>query len=398
MDISHVFLTFGLLVLAGIGLDALGRMTRLPRITLLVLFGILVGPSGLDMLPVATDGWRDATATLTLTMIAFLLGGELSRPRLKAHGRAILSVSLAVTAASFAVMTLGLSALGVPLALAMLLGGIALATDPAATRDVVRTARADGPATRVLLGVVAIDDAWGVIAFSLVLGLVGIGSEGVLVALGEGLADVGGAIAVGLLIGLPASVLTGRIQPGEPTLAEALGLVLVCAGVSMWLEVSALLAGMTAGVVIVNLARHHERPFHEIEYVSWPFLILFFVLAGASVDLAAVLVAGPLGLAFILLRVAGRFAGGWLGGRLGGLTPAQSRLFGLTLLPQAGVALGMALVGASALPEHADAIITVTVATTVVFELFGPLVTAFVLARLGEAGKAPPDPEAAGPG
>ena len=123
MDISLVFLTFGLLVLAGIGLDALGRMTRLPRITLLVLFGILVGPSGLDMLPGATDGWRDATATLTLTMIAFLLGGELSRPRLRAHGRAILSVSLAVTAASFAVMTLGLTAIGLPVALAMLLGG-----------------------------------------------------------------------------------------------------------------------------------------------------------------------------------------------------------------------------------------------------------------------------------
>ncbi|WP_029057839.1 cation:proton antiporter [Stappia stellulata] len=391
MDTSLLFLTFGLLVLAGIGLDAIGRMTRLPRITLLVLFGILVGPSVLDLLPVAANGWRDPTATLTLTMIAFLLGGELSRPRLKAHGRAILAVSLAVIAASFAVMTLGLSLFGVPIALSLLLAGIALATDPAATRDVVRSARADGPVTRVLLGVVAIDDAWGVIVFSVVLGLVGIGSEGVLVALGEGIADVGGAIAVGLVIGLPASLLTGRIQPGEPTLAEALGLVLVCAGVSMWLDVSALLAGMTAGVVIVNLAKHHDRPFHEIEYVSWPFLILFFVLAGASVDLAAVVVAGPLGLAFILFRVAGRFAGGWLGGRLGGLTSAQARLFGLSLLPQAGVALGMALVGASALPAHADAIITVTVATTVVFELFGPLVTAFVLTRLGEAGAAPPE-------
>jgi len=387
MDLSLPLITFGLLVLAGLAIDGLGRLTRLPRITLLVLFGIAVGPSGVDLLPIDTEGWRDVVAAVTLTMIAFLLGGELSRDRLRAHGRAILAVSAAVMGGSFAIVAGGLALAGVPVALALLLAGVGLATDPAATRDVVRQVRADGPATRVLLGVVAVDDAWGVIAFSLVLGLVG-ATGGLEVALVHGMRDVVGAVTVGLVVGLPAAFLTGRIEPGEPTLSEALGLVLLIAGISEWLDVSGLLAGMTAGVVIVNLARHHDRPFHEIEHVSWPFLILFFVLAGAAIDLDAVLVAGPLGLGFVVLRTLGRLAGGYAGARLGGLSGRPARLLGLTLLPQAGVALGMALVAASAVPEHATTIITVTVATTVVFELVGPIVTGLVLARLGETNRA----------
>ena len=391
MELATPLVTFGLLLLVGLALDALGRLTRLPRITLLVLFGLAIGPSALDILPIDAGGWRDTIAILALTMIAFLLGGELSWPSLKAHGRAILAVSLSVMTVSFAVMVGGLMLTGAPLILSVLLAGIALATDPAATKDVVTETRSDGPVTKTLLGVVAIDDAWGVIAFSIVLGFVG-SAGGIMVALGSGLIEVFGAIGAGVAIGLPAALLTGRIRPGEPTLAEALGLVLLCAGVSIWLEISFLLTGMVAGAVIVNLARHHDYAFHEIEHISGPFLVLFFVLAGASVDAHAVLVAGPLGVAFLAFRVLGRVSGGWAGGILGGMPARPARLMGLTLLPQAGVALGMALVASAAAPEYATAIMTVTVATTIVFELLGPIVTRITLYRLGETGREPSEP------
>ncbi|PJK27475.1 cation:proton antiporter [Minwuia thermotolerans] len=390
MELATPLVTFGLLLLVGLALDALGRLTRLPRITLLVLFGLVIGPSALDILPVSAEGWLDTISVLALTMIAFLLGGELAWASLRTHGRAILAVSLSVMTVSFAVMAAGLTFAGAPPVLALLLAGIALATDPAATREVVREIRADGPATTTLLGVVAIDDAWGVIVFSVVLGFVGPG--GIVDGLGDGLVEVFGAIGLGLAIGLPAALLTGRVRPGEPTLAEALGLVLLCAGMSLWLEISFLLTGMTTGAVIVNLARHHNFAFHEIEHISGPVLVLFFVLAGAAVDLSSVIIAGPLGLAFLLLRLGGRVGGGWLGGRLGGMPDSQARMMGLTLLPQAGVALGMALVASVAVPEHAVTVTAVTVATTVVFELLGPIVTRLTLIRLGEAGRARPEP------
>lgn len=382
MELSILLVTFGVLLLAGLGLDALGRLTQLPRITLLVLFGVAAGPSGVDLLPIDLTAWHDIVAKLSLTMIAFLLGGELSKAALAARGRAILVVSLGVTIVSALTIGLGLAAIGVPVALAFLLAGIGLATDPAATREMVAQDGKAGNFSKVLLGVVAIDDAWGVIVFSIILGAVAVSGGGIGQGLLGGLWEVAGAIAVGLVVGLPAAYASGRIAPGEPTLVEALAIVLLCAGLSLHFEVSFLLAGMTAGAVVVNLARHHEYPFHEIEHISWPFLVLFFVLAGATVDLEALGEAGGLALAFIVLRVVGRVAGGWLGGRLGGLSAKDSRWMGLALTPQAGVALGMALVAAEAAPALAETILVTTVATTILFELFGPLLTRIVLRRV----------------
>ncbi|MEN8175557.1 MAG: cation:proton antiporter, partial [Pseudomonadota bacterium] len=136
---------------------------------------------------------------------------------------------------------------------------------------------------------------------------------------------------------------------------------------------------MVMGATVANLARHHEYPFHAIEAVDWPVLILFFVLAGASLDLAALLSVGTLGGAYVVLRVLGKVVGGWLGGLVGGSPPETRRRVGLALLPQAGVALGMALVAAAKLPEYRQAILSVAIGSTVFFELFGPLVTRYVL-------------------
>lgn len=389
MDVGVLLATIGSLLLAGLALDALGRFTRVPRITLLVLFGLAIGPAGVDILPIDVDGWREIAANLALTMVAFLLGGAFSRKGLAGQGAAILWVSIAVTFATLACIVGGLALLGTPLALAALLAGVGLATDPAATRDVVRETRSAGPATGAILGVVAVDDAWGVIVFSLILGVVNAaGVNGAVAGVLDGVAEVASAALLGAVVGLPGAYATGRIAPGEPTLAEALGIVLLIVGLSMWLDVSFLIAGMTAGAIIVNLARHHDYPFHEIEHISWPFLIVFFVMAGAAVEPAAIWEAGALGAAFVLLRVAGRVLGGWIGGRAAGLPHGRSLWIGVALMPQAGVGLGLALVAAQAAPAYGDTIVTVAVGAMVLFELFGPLATRLALARTGEAGAA----------
>lgn len=389
MNLSTLLITFGLLLFAGLGLDALGRLTRLPRITLLVLFGLAVGPKGFDLLPIDIANWYDIVAKLALTMIAFLLGGELSKGTLLANGRAILMVSLSITVISILTIGLGLMAFGIGATVALLLAGIGLATDPAATRDVVQETGKTNRFAKTVLGVVAIDDAWGVIGFSIILGLVaGVGSgNGFANGLIEGLVEVFGAVLVGVAVGVPAAFATGRIAQGEPTLVEALGVVLLCAGLSLYFEVSFLLAGMTAGLVVVNFARHHDYPFHEIEHISWPFLVLFFVLAGAAAKIDALEEVAALAAGFIVLRIIGRFFGGWLGGKIGGMPGREAALIGLALTPQAGVALGMALVASEAAPAIGATILLTTIATTIFFELFGPLLTRFVMLRVN--GKPP---------
>jgi len=194
--------------------------------------------------------------------------------------------------------------------------------------------------------------------------------------------DLGGALAVGLLTGLPAAYLTGRLSPGEPLQAEALGVVFLTAGLALWLGVSVLLAGITAGAVVANLARHHERAFHEIEHVEWPFMLIFFLLAGATLEIDRLPELGLIGLGFVVLRTVARLVGGWIGAGLAGLTPVERRWTGPALLPQAGVAIGMALVAGEAFPDWRDIILTVTVGTTVLFELIGPPATMYALRRV----------------
>ena len=193
---------------------------------------------------------------------------------------------------------------------------------------------------------------------------------------------------LGLCIGFPAAFLTGRVKPGEPTMIEALGIVFLTAGLALALDVSHLLAGMVAGAVIVNLARHHDRPFHEIERIEWPFLLLFFVLAGASFDLDSFREAGFVCSAFIALRAIARILGGHVGGRIAGLGIRESNLTGLALMPQAGVAIGMALVGAERLPQHGEHLVAIAVASTVAFEIGGPFLTQFSLVRIGASAPA----------
>ncbi|MGB5557596.1 MAG: cation:proton antiporter [Paracoccaceae bacterium] len=382
MPSADLLIAIGILFLAGLALDAVGRQMHVPRVTLLILLGAFIGPPVLDLLPHGVAGTNDLYAPTALTMVAFLLGGSLKPKTLRLHGKEIIVVSLCVVIVSVFVVSGGLILVGAPIGFAILLGGLSAATDPAATRDVITQTGASGRFANNVLGIVAIDDAWGLLVFSIAMTFVGylIGTDAD-DALIDGLWEVGGAIALGLAIGLPAAYLTGRIKPGEPTLIEAIGIVFLCAGLALWLELSFLLTGMVCGAVIVNLAKHHDQPFHEIERIEWPFMLLFFVMAGASLEVAALAEVGTGALAYISFRTLARLLGGWAGGWMAGLPPQERRLTGLALMPQAGVAIGMALVAAERFPDIARPLLAITIAGTIFFEVVGPLLTQFALSR-----------------
>ena len=209
--------------LLGLLTDLLGRRTPLPRVTLLILFGFAIGPEALDLLPEGSREWFPVTANIALVMVGFLLGGGLSLAELRDHGRSILAISGAKALGAFAVIGAGLLVLGFRIEVALLLAAIGTATAPAATSDVVHELGSDEPFSRTLLGVVALDDAWALVLFSLTLAamaaLAGIGGGD---ALWMGAREIGGALLLGFALGVPSAYLTGRIDPGEPTLAEAL--------------------------------------------------------------------------------------------------------------------------------------------------------------------------------
>jgi len=377
-------LTVGGILLLGLLTSTLGRKSPLPRVTLLLLFGLCIGSNGFDLIPEVFSEWFELIAILALLMVGFLLGGQLTRRHLGAGSRKVFWFSLVAALVTALTVCVALVLVGAPLGLAILLGCIAAATDAAAVLDVVAEFGRRTRFGRVLLGVVALDDVWALLLFSLGVALVAsmsgaAESGGIVVAAAR---EIGGALLLGLAIGLPGAYLTGRVREGEPILTEALALVLLCGGIALWLEVSYLIAAMVMGAVIANFARHHKHPFHAIEGIEQPFLVVFFVLAGASMELDVLLGLGLVGGVYLVSRVAGKCVGGWLGGVASGASPAAKRWMGPALMPQAGVAIGMALVAANEFPEYRQLLLSLTIASTVVFEILGPVFTRWALLRV----------------
>ena len=384
---GSILLGIGAMLLVGLATDALGRRTPLPRVTLMLLFGMVIGQTGLDLLPVALTRNFDLIADMALLMIGFLLGERLTRAELARAGRQVALLVLGESLGKAIFVLAALVAMGTPIALALPLAGIATASAPAATLDVIMEEGARGRFTDTIVEIVALDDVIGLLVFSLGLAAAmaleghANGATPLLIAA----RDIGGAILVGVAVGVPGAYLSGRISAGEPLLVEALGMVFVCGGLALLFEVSFLFAAMSMGATVANLARHHEQPFHAIEGVEWPFMILFFTLAGATLEIHSLETIGVIGAVYLVARTAGLLGGCWAGAVLAGGGRTLRRYTGMALLPQAGVAMGMALVAANALPEHGQTLLSIVIATTIVFEIFGPVFTRRALRLAGES-------------
>lgn len=380
---SQFLLTLGGILLLGLLTSEVGRRTFLPRVTLLLIFGAIIGQEVLNIIPDVFAERFDLTANMALLMVGFLLGGKLTRKSFHNAVNKILWISISAAIVTTMLVSIGLIWVGVSIEVAILLGCIASATAPAAILDVVLERNYQGTFKDILLSIVALDDAWALILFSLGIAIVtslnGIGTEtsSILTAVKE----IGGAIILGLAIGFPAAYLTGRIKKGQPILTEALGLVFVCGGLAIWLEVSFLISSMVMGAVIANFAKHHDYPFHAIEGIEWPFMVVFFVLAGALLEFSALKDLSLIGFVYILFRSIGKYVGANLGSRCSHAAPGVKRWMGIALLPQAGVAIGMALVAASHFPEYRQTLLTVVISSTVFFEIVGPIFTRLALQK-----------------
>jgi Kef-type K+ transport system membrane component KefB len=380
-------LALGSILLLGLLASFIGHRTFLPRVTLLLIVGIAFGNEGLGIIPPVISDKFGIIAEMALLMVGFLLGGKLTRDSLDGVLHHSLYISLCAAVITALVVGLGLLIFGVRVEVAIILGCIASATAPAAILDIVNESESMGRFKNLLLSIVALDDAWALMLFGV----------GVAVAfpLYHGSMDnssimfsvqhIGGAVLLGLMIGIPSAYLTGRLKSGQPSLSEALGIVFICGGLALWFDVSYLIATMVLGATIANLARHHDYPFHAIEGIEEQFMMLFFVLAGASLEIEVAIEIGMLGILFIGLRSIGKVLGARIGGTLAHTDPTTNKWMGVALLPQAGVAIGMALVAGNYFPDHAQLLLSVVISSTVFFEIIGPIFTRMAI-RQAEKG------------
>ncbi len=391
-DLSNL-VVLGLFLMFGGHAYEIARYLQLPRVTLLVLMGLVVGPSGLDIIPTSIIEMFPTIAYIALSMVAFRLGEAFIDFNFQEKGLAVLGISLGKTIAAASLVFAGIFLIQKDVVVGLLLAALAPASAPAATLDVISETKAKGPLTQTIVSVLAVDNILSIALFALVLiftdSLMNQGQSWQEIFLGGW--EIGGAIILGFALGWPTTKLAELIdKEEEPSLLKILGVILLCAGLAYQFHVSYLLACIVLGITV---ARSNHPPIHQVfvtvEKIGDPFLVLFFLLAGCELQLSALTTLGLVGVVYVFARCAGFVMGGTFVSHWVNAEPVIQKHIGWCLFPQAGVALGLAVIALEHFPQNGQLLLSVIVSTTVIFELFGPTVTRWHLFQAKEVVEVP---------
>ncbi len=390
----NILLLIGVAMAAGLLVSRGARAVKLPNVTAFLVAGLVIGPCVAGIISREQAASLGVISEAALGFIAYSIGGEFKLSYLKKIGKAPLTITASqglMTAFCVDAGLLGLGALfpalGITAPLALLLGAIALATAPAATLMVVRQYKAKGPVTQMLLPVVAMDDALGLMVFSIsasvAQGMLG-GEMTVKSMLLSPLIEIVGSFALGAALGFVLAFGARFFASRGNKLALSIACVLAGVGLcDMW-NLSSLLVCMMIGAVMVNMSQQREVLIEQCDRFTPPLFLLFFVLSGADLDLSVLPSVGVIGVLYLLLRSVGKWGGSMLGALCVHADENIRKYLGLTLLPQAGVAIGMAALVSARFPTLGAQVNTIVLAGVLVFELAGPVITKLALTRAGE--------------
>ena len=409
----QILLTLSIALLSGLLLSRLAKLLKLPAVTAYLVAGILVGPYCLGALQVQGLGFTSKEdiesvsilADVALGFIAFSIGNEFRLPQLKKIGKqaTIVGIFQAVVTTIVVDIALILLHLAMPdklsLSAALVLGAIASATAPAATLMVVKQYKAKGPVTDILLPVVALDDAVGLILFAVSFGVakaIKVGATSIIAILVEPLLEIVLSIGLGAAMGFAFSFFEKFFHSRSKRLAVSVGFVVLTIGLSMLkfnvggvhIGFSSLLVCMMLGTIFCNICDFSEELMDRVDRWTAPLFVLFFVISGAELELSVFtdLMIVVIGLVYIVSRSAGKYSGAYFSSKIAGCEDNVVKYLGITLLPQAGVALGMANMAMNSVELGAEGflIANITLFAVLIYELIGPALTKMALLKAGD--------------
>ena len=379
-----ILLSVAIILLSGFLMTRLTKRLHLPNVSGYILAGILIGPGVLGLVPQETVAGMDFVSDIALAFIAFGVGKFFKKEVLReAGGKVILITLLESLLAGVLVSLVMYFGFHLDLPFSLLLGAIATATAPASTMMTIDQYHARGPFVNLLLQVVAFDDVVCLLVFSVASTLVSaqgaLQVETVLLPLLYN----GGMMLLGAVFALILSRLLSHGRSTDNRLILAIAMLLGLSGICTALEVSPLLSCMVFGAVYINLT-HDKVIYRQINAFKPPILSLFFVVSGMNLDVKALSAFGSIGVVYFLVRIVGKYAGAFLGCAAAGLDRESRDWLGLALVPQAGVAIGLAHLGRRILPgEYGSLLMTIILASSVLYELIGPGCAKLALFRSG---------------
>lgn len=387
----NTILCLGIILVGALVAEKVVSYLKVPAITSYILLGILLGPYALNLTGEGLMASSELFSNIVLGFIAFHIGKNFSLENFRRIGKTVLSVSLSVTVATLICVTVGIYFVAhQPFHIALMFGAISTATAPATTMMIIRQYKARGLFTDVLLGTVAIDDAWGIMIFSVSLAIaqiVQIGQFSELIIMFVAMKAAGKiffSMIMGLIMAFLVSKVSVYLKEREDVLTFILGAILINTGIALYFHMSPLLSNMFFGAALVNIEKTSFKFFDSISTVDWPFYIMFYVLAGANLDIGLLSAMGLIGSVYIISRIIGRIGGAYAGAVIAGAEDSIKRYMGLALMAQAGVAIGLAMMAKVNLPHTGGAILNTIIATTVIYEILGPIATRYALVKSGD--------------
>lgn len=394
-----------MLVLFGLLGGKLIELIKFPKVTGYIIIGILIGPSVFSVLSHHMLESFTIIRQVAIGVIGYTIGLELKFKKLKKTGKqvTIITISQAIVTTVLVCMAivsfLTLTGGEHVWTYGLVLGAIATATAPGPIVAIVKSYRTKGPVTDVLLPLVALDDALGIMMFAVMLSigttLLGVGeaiTAGALLL--EPLKEIVLSFGIGGLLGIAMTLLLKRLHRDDDKslMMIILGFVFLGIGIGQVVHASAILLPMTIGIVLTNLIdeKYEHRLSGSVDLFAAPILLGFFTIAGAELNLSLLLVAGTMGIIYIVFRVIGKVSGAYFSAKAVKAPPTVVKYLGFTLIPQAGVAIDMAL---TAELRFADMpgfgyigmeIMTIVLAATVIYEVFGLIIVKTSLAKAGE--------------
>lgn len=381
--VSVIIISIALMLICGFAVTRITKRLRLPNVTAYIVAGILIGPYCLNLVPKGVVSGMDFIADIALAFIAFSTGEFFKFDTLKKSGAKVVVITVfEAVLASVLVFIVTYFVLGLELNFSIVLAALASATAPASTVMTIRQTHARGDFVDTLLQVVALDDVVGLVAYSVAISVALASATGAFHA-----ASVLKPLAVNVLVFLLGGLfgvflkLLLHKRSTDNRLIVSVALLFAFCGICAMLDVSPLLGCMSMGMIYINLTGD-ERLFQQLNYFNPPILLLFFVRSGLNFDLGALVNTSesigttPLlvvGVLYFLVRIIGKYAGAFFGCLVTKKDKKVRNFLGLALIPQAGVAIGLAATGARTLGgEPGKALETIILASSVLYELIGP--------------------------
>ena len=378
-----------IVLLVGVIGGKLAGLFKLPNVSGYLVLGLILGPSFLKFISPDDVETFSIISELALAMIAFSIGSEFILKDMKKLGKSILFITIAeVVGAIVLVFIIMYYIFKQPFAFSIVIASMSAATAPAATLLVIRQYKADGPLTRAILPVVALDDVLGIIAFGIAMSLakISIGQQdySIYKMVSGPIIEIGGSIILGLIIGailvFASKSASGRDQLQMLSLA-AIG---IATGIANVLGYSPLLTCIVMGSMVVNISRNSKRTFKSIDDFSSPVYTLFFTLAGASLDLSILKTVGLMGVAYVIARAGGKMIGAWIGAKAVKAESTVRKYLGLALLPQGGISIGLLVIVRQQLPQYTMAISTIIMFSVLIYEVTGPIFAKIAIEKANE--------------